>query len=140
METIGIPPDKHETDENEEGKPFSAGKSSEVSAERFQKAHLRHKQVLKTGNPGKRIAVLENEYSKSFAKWLRKEVERELVISKESVSETVRAGGVKRDNLRYILANLNKLDHKVDLFILASQARQVFYVKDQIDKCRIDIP
>ncbi|GJT73436.1 putative transposon, En/Spm-like protein [Tanacetum coccineum] len=40
METIGIPPDKHETDENEEGKPLSAGKSSEVSAELFQKAHL----------------------------------------------------------------------------------------------------
>ncbi|GKC85608.1 hypothetical protein Tco_1141325 [Tanacetum coccineum] len=31
METIGIPPDKHETNENEEGKPLSAGKSSEVS-------------------------------------------------------------------------------------------------------------
>ncbi|GJV08963.1 hypothetical protein Tco_1346619 [Tanacetum coccineum] len=41
-------------------------------------------------NPSKRIAFLENEHSKSFAKWLRKEVERELAISKESVSETVR--------------------------------------------------
>ncbi|GJS24094.1 hypothetical protein Tco_0452726 [Tanacetum coccineum] len=96
METIGIPPDKHETDENEEGKPLSAGKSSEVSAELFQKAHLyviqntdeivpyieRQKQVLKTENPGKRIAFLENEHSKSFAKCLRKEVERELAISK----------------------------------------------------------
>ncbi|GJU95570.1 hypothetical protein Tco_1320326 [Tanacetum coccineum] len=40
METIGIPPDKHETYENEEGKPLLAGKSSEVSAELFQKAHL----------------------------------------------------------------------------------------------------
>ncbi|GKC97064.1 putative transposase-associated domain-containing protein [Tanacetum coccineum] len=40
METIGIPPDKHETNENEEGKPLSTGKSSEVSAELFQKAHL----------------------------------------------------------------------------------------------------
>ncbi|GJV98177.1 putative transposon, En/Spm-like protein [Tanacetum coccineum] len=104
MKTIGIPPDKHETDENEEGKQLSAGKSSEVSAELFQKAHLyviqntdeivpyieRHKQVLKTENPGKRIAFLENEHSKSFAKWLRKEVERELAISKESVSEKKR--------------------------------------------------
>ncbi|GJZ58532.1 hypothetical protein Tco_0614026, partial [Tanacetum coccineum] len=78
METIGIPPDKHETYENEEGKPLSAKKISEVSAELFQKAHLRHKQVLKTENPGKRIAFLENEHSKSFAKWLREEVEREL--------------------------------------------------------------
>ncbi|GJR89488.1 putative transposase-associated domain-containing protein [Tanacetum coccineum] len=33
METIGIPPDKHETYENEEGKPLSAGKSSKVSTE-----------------------------------------------------------------------------------------------------------
>ncbi|GJU52437.1 hypothetical protein Tco_1226151 [Tanacetum coccineum] len=181
----------------------------------------RHKQVLKTKNPGKRIAFLENEHSKSFAKWLRKEVERELAISKESVSEIVRwisygprttvvkydayningytfrtkchdgkfyqnsgvsveaidlhiskevattrqtfyygvlqeiwvldyrfrqiplfkcdwvnhrAGGVKRDNLGYTLVDLNNLGHKVDPFILASQARQVFYVKDQIDK------
>ncbi|GJR51691.1 hypothetical protein Tco_1402212 [Tanacetum coccineum] len=36
METIGIPPDKHETYENEEGKPLSAGKSSEVSANSFE--------------------------------------------------------------------------------------------------------
>ncbi|GJU54466.1 putative transposon, En/Spm-like protein [Tanacetum coccineum] len=235
METIGIPPDKHETYENEEGKPLSAGKSSEVSAELFQKAHLyviqntdeivpyieRHKQVLKTENPGKRIAFLENEHSKSFAKWLREEVERELAIDKESVSETVRwisygpratvvkydayningytfrtkchdgkvyqnsgvsveaidlhiskevattrqayyygvlqeiwvldyhfrqiplfkcdwvnhkSGGVKRDKLGYTLVDLNNLGHKVDPFVLASQALQVFYVKDPVDK------
>ncbi|GKD64878.1 hypothetical protein Tco_1306986 [Tanacetum coccineum] len=235
MKTIGIPPDKHVTNENEDGKPLSAGKSSEVSGEVFQKAHLyviqntdeivpyieRHKQVLKK-NPSKRIALLENEHSKSFAKWLREEVERELAISKDSVSKTVRwisygprativkyeayningytfrtrsndgivyqnsgvsvkevylhiskevatiikafcygvlqeikvldyhfrqiplfkcdwvnlkAGGVKHDpNLGYTLVDLNSLGHKDDPFILASQARQVFYVKDQIDK------
>ncbi|GJZ53089.1 hypothetical protein Tco_0607974 [Tanacetum coccineum] len=232
METIGIPPDKHETDENEEGKPLSAGKSSEVSMELFQKAHLYlihntdelvplHKQVLKIENPGKRIAFMENEHSKSFAKWLRKEVERELAISKESKSEIVRwisygprttvvkydayningytfrtkchdgkvyqnsgvsveaidlhiskevattrqayyygvlqeiwvldyrfrqiplfkcdwvnhkSGGVKRDKLGYTLVDLNNLGHKVDPFVLASQALQVFYVKDPVDK------
>ncbi|GKC53506.1 putative transposon, En/Spm-like protein [Tanacetum coccineum] len=109
METIGIPPDKHETDENEEGKPLSAGKSSEVSVELFQKAHLRHKQVLKTENPGKRIAFLENEHSKSFAKWLRKEVERELAISKESVSETVRwiSYGPRATVVKYDAYNIN---------------------------------
>ncbi|GKF27150.1 hypothetical protein Tco_0083044 [Tanacetum coccineum] len=73
-----------------EGKPLSAKKTSEVFAKLFQKAHLRHKKVLKTKNPGKRIAFLENEHSKSFAKWLREEVERELTIDKESASETVR--------------------------------------------------
>ncbi|GJX53053.1 hypothetical protein Tco_0281422 [Tanacetum coccineum] len=109
METIGIPPDKHETDENEEGKPLSAGKSSEVSAELFQKAYLRHMQVLKTENLGKRIAFLENEHSKSFSKWLRKEVERELVISKESVSETVRwiSYGPRATIVKYDAYNIN---------------------------------
>ncbi|GKD20388.1 hypothetical protein Tco_1222091 [Tanacetum coccineum] len=181
----------------------------------------RHKQVLKTENPGKRIAFLENKHSKYFAKWLRKEVERELAISKESVSETVRwisygprttvvkydaydingytfhtkchdgkvyqnsrvsveainlhiskevattrqvfyyrvlqeiwvldyhfkqipifkcdwvnhrASGVKCDNLGFTLVDLNNLGHKVDPFISASQALQVFYVKEPIDK------
>ncbi|GJZ04345.1 putative reverse transcriptase domain-containing protein [Tanacetum coccineum] len=46
-----------------------------------------------------------------------------------------KAGGVKYDpNLSYTLVDLNSLGHKDDPFILASQARQVFYVKDQIDK------
>ncbi|GJV64123.1 reverse transcriptase domain-containing protein [Tanacetum coccineum] len=82
----------------------------------------RNKQVLKTENPGKRIAFLENEHSKSFAKWLRKEVNH-------------RVGGVKHDTtLGYTLVDLNNLGHKVYPFILASQARQVFYVKDPIDK------
>ncbi|GJQ92772.1 putative transposon, En/Spm-like protein [Tanacetum coccineum] len=235
VETISIPPDKHETYENEEGKPLSAGKSSEVYAQLFQKAHLyvihntdeivpyieRHKQVFKTENPGKRIAFLENEHSKSFAKWLRKEVERELAIDKESVSETIRwisygprativkydayningytfrmkchdgkvyqnsgvsvevidlhiskvvattrqsyyygvlqeiwvldyhlrqiplfkcdwvnhkSCGVKRDKLGYTLVELNNLGHKVDPFVLASQALQLFYVNDPVDK------
>ncbi|GJT05537.1 putative transposon, En/Spm-like protein [Tanacetum coccineum] len=222
MKTVGIPPEKHITNENEDGEPLSACKSSEVSGEVFQKAHLRHKQFFKTILPGKRIALLESEHSKSFSKWLREEVERELEISKDSVSDTVRwisygprativkyeayningytfrtksndgkvyqnsrvsveaadlhiskevattrkafyygvlqeiwvldyrfrqiplfkcdwvnhkAGGVKHDKyLGYTLIDLNSLGHKGDLFILASQARRVFYVKDQLDK------
>ena len=39
-------------------------------------------------------------------------------------------GGVKRDNLGYTLVDLNSIGHKDDPFILASQAQQVFYVKD----------
>ncbi|GJU57314.1 retrovirus-related pol polyprotein from transposon TNT 1-94 [Tanacetum coccineum] len=121
--TISIPPDKHVTNENEDEKPLSAGKSSEVSGEVFQKAHLyviqntdeivpyieRHKQVLKTKNPGKRIALLENEHSKSFAKWLREEVERELAISKDSVSETVRwiSYGPRATIVKYEAYNIN---------------------------------
>ncbi|GKB88892.1 retrovirus-related pol polyprotein from transposon TNT 1-94 [Tanacetum coccineum] len=121
IETIGILPDKLETYENEEGKALSAGKSSEVSTKLFQKAHLyvihntdenvpyieRHKQVLKTENSGKRIAFLENEHSKSFAKWLREE--RELAIDKESVLETVRwiSYGPRAIIVKYGTYNIN---------------------------------
>lgn len=42
--------------------------------------------------------------------------------------------GVKQDKLGYTLVELKRLGHKDDPFIMASQARQVFYVKDQLDK------
>nr|GEV41446.1 hypothetical protein [Tanacetum cinerariifolium] len=69
----------------------------------------RHKQVWKTENPGKRITLLENEPSKSFAKWLRKEAERELAISKESVSKTVRwiSYGPRGTVVKYDAYNIN---------------------------------
>nr|GEU30838.1 hypothetical protein [Tanacetum cinerariifolium] len=77
IETIGIPLDKHETDENEEEKPLSVGKLSEVSSKLFQKARLY--------------------------------VERELTISKESVSETVRwiSYGPRATVVKYDAYNIN---------------------------------
>ncbi|GKF27053.1 putative transposon, En/Spm-like protein, partial [Tanacetum coccineum] len=79
MKTIGIPPDKHVTNENEDGKPLSASKSCEVSWEVFQKAHLyviqntdeivpyieRHKQVLKIENPGNRYQQKDKNKAKT---------------------------------------------------------------------------
>nr|GFA11079.1 hypothetical protein [Tanacetum cinerariifolium] len=40
IKPIGIPPDKHATNVNEDENPLLTGKSSEVSREVFQKAHL----------------------------------------------------------------------------------------------------
>jgi len=42
-------------------------------------------------------------------------------------------GGVRIDELGYILVDLNRVGHKSDSFILASQAKQVFYVEDPSD-------
>ncbi|MCL7046066.1 hypothetical protein MKW94_014038 [Papaver nudicaule] len=39
--------------------------------------------------------------------------------------------GVKTDELGYKLVDLYRLGHKKDPFILAAQANQVFYVKEQ---------
>nr|GEU64742.1 hypothetical protein [Tanacetum cinerariifolium] len=77
IKTIGIPPGKHVTNENEDGKPLSAGKSSEVSREVFQKAHLY--------------------------------VERELAISKDTVSETLRwiSYGLHATFMKYEAYNIN---------------------------------
>ena len=42
--------------------------------------------------------------------------------------------GVKIDEFGFTLVDLNRLGHKSDPFILASQATHVFYVIDQLDK------
>ena len=41
--------------------------------------------------------------------------------------------GVKVDELGFTLVDLTKIRHKLDPFILATQAQQVFYVEDQVD-------
>ena len=41
--------------------------------------------------------------------------------------------GIKIDEFRFTLVEFNKLSHKSDPFILASQAKQVFYVQYQLD-------
>lgn len=41
--------------------------------------------------------------------------------------------GIKVDELGFTLVELGRIGHKSDSFILASQAKQVFYVKDQLD-------
>ncbi|KAL0541260.1 hypothetical protein IC582_021302 [Cucumis melo] len=43
------------------------------------------------------------------------------------------SGGVRIDELSYTLVDLNRVGHKSDSFILASQTKQVFYVEDPSD-------
>ncbi|KAL4038655.1 hypothetical protein IC575_002278 [Cucumis melo] len=43
------------------------------------------------------------------------------------------SGGVRINELGYILVDLNRVGHKLDSFILASQAKQVLYVEDPSD-------
>ncbi|KAA0033158.1 transposase [Cucumis melo var. makuwa] len=43
------------------------------------------------------------------------------------------SGGVRIDELGYTLVDLNRVGHKSDSFILASQAKQVFYVEHPSD-------
>ncbi|TYK08862.1 transposase [Cucumis melo var. makuwa] len=43
------------------------------------------------------------------------------------------SGGARIDELGYTLVDLNRVGHKSDSFILASQAKQVFYVEDPSD-------
>ncbi|TYK04872.1 transposase [Cucumis melo var. makuwa] len=49
------------------------------------------------------------------------------------VQNSGNSGGVRIDELGYTLVDLNRVGHKSDSFILASQAKQVFYVEDPSD-------
>ena len=40
---------------------------------------------------------------------------------------------IKVDDLGFTLVDFDKIAHKSNPFILASQAKQVFYVQDQLD-------
>ncbi|KAA0066650.1 transposase [Cucumis melo var. makuwa] len=50
-----------------------------------------------------------------------------------SVQNSGNSGGVRIDELSYTLVDLNRVGHKSDSFILASQTKQVFYVEDPSD-------
>ncbi|GJR54639.1 hypothetical protein Tco_1405160 [Tanacetum coccineum] len=182
MKTIGIPPDKHVTNENEDGKPLSAGKSSEVSREVKRELEISKDSVSETvrwisyrprativkyeayningytfhtksndgivyQNSGVNVEAVDLHISKDVAttrKAFYYEVLQEIWVLDYRFRKIPlfkcdwvnhKAGRVKHDpNLGYTLVDLNSLGHKDDPFILASQARQVFYVKDQIDK------
>ncbi|POO03524.1 hypothetical protein TorRG33x02_007290, partial [Trema orientale] len=41
--------------------------------------------------------------------------------------------GVRKDELGFTLVDLNRIGHKNDPFIMATQAKQVFYVNDPLD-------
>ncbi|KAE8691258.1 hypothetical protein F3Y22_tig00110890pilonHSYRG00294 [Hibiscus syriacus] len=41
--------------------------------------------------------------------------------------------GIKKDDFGFTLVNFARLDHQSERFILASQAKQVFYIQDQQD-------
>ncbi|GJR11198.1 retrovirus-related pol polyprotein from transposon TNT 1-94 [Tanacetum coccineum] len=128
MKTIGIPPDKHVTNENEDGKPLSVGKSSEVSREVERELEISKDSVSET------VRWISYGPRATIVKYEAYNINRKIPLFKcDWVNHEV--GGVKHDpNLGYTLVDLNSLGHKDDPFILASQARQVFYVKDQIDK------
>ncbi|KDO40869.1 hypothetical protein CISIN_1g041654mg, partial [Citrus sinensis] len=44
--------------------------------------------------------------------------------------------GVNVDELGFTVVNLDRTGYKSDCFILASHAKQVFYVKDQLDNSK----
>nr|GEX28502.1 hypothetical protein [Tanacetum cinerariifolium] len=142
METIGIPPDKHETDENKEGKPLSAGKSSEVYTKVFQKALLIELRESKRSPKkvyqklGVSVEAIDLHVSKEVATTRQAfyyGVLQEIWVPDYHFRQIPLFKCGNRDT-GYTLVDLNNLSHKDDPFILASQARQVFYVKDQIDK------
>ncbi|RVW14936.1 hypothetical protein CK203_106764 [Vitis vinifera] len=82
-----------------------------------------------------------------FTYWLKGKVE-EAIHNGQDIPDTLRwlahgptlqcdwvdnKNGIKVDELGFTLVDFSKICHKSDPFILASQAKQVFYVEDQLD-------
>ncbi|RVW16664.1 hypothetical protein CK203_080919 [Vitis vinifera] len=86
-----------------------------------------HMKWLKLNNPrqSKRQKWLQEEHMRTFTHWLRKKVFKCNWVDNKS--------GVKVDEFGLTLVDFTKMAHKSDPFILASQAKQVFYVQDQLD-------
>ncbi|XP_076959510.1 uncharacterized protein LOC143635608 [Bidens hawaiensis] len=108
---------------NKDGVPLSTGKYlDDISSDLFVKAHFyvlqntseivpyinRHMSFLEQQNPDKKTTWLEKEHKK-FGMWLRYEVEREFVESRESISETVMwiSYGQNRNGLSYEFYDIN---------------------------------
>ncbi|GJV26242.1 putative transposase-associated domain-containing protein [Tanacetum coccineum] len=138
METISIPPDKHESYEIKKGKPLSAGKSSEIVIQNTYETvpYIDRVSVEVIDlHISKEVATTRQAYYYGVLQEIRVLDYRFRQIPLFKCGwVNHKSGGVKRDKLGYTLVDLNNLGHKVDPFVLASQELQVFYVKDLVDK------
>ncbi|KAH9724534.1 hypothetical protein KPL70_007519 [Citrus sinensis] len=142
-------------------KPLGGGDVKMVDAALLEQEHLcilentlelqsyilEHKILLQSKFPkqSKQAHWLETEHGHSFSDWLQMKVTN-MTANGLNVDETVRmlankpsctviaySGWVKVDDLGFTVIDLNRVSHKSDCFILASHAKQVFYVQDQVD-------
>ncbi|RVW26527.1 hypothetical protein CK203_107406 [Vitis vinifera] len=92
----------------------------------FEREHMNW---LKSQYPrqSKRQIWLQEEHMRCFTYWLKGKVE-EAIHNRQDIPNTLRC-----DELGFTLVDFSKIGHKSDPFILASQAKQVFYVEDQLD-------
>ncbi|KAL0558514.1 hypothetical protein IC582_003088 [Cucumis melo] len=96
---------------------------------------------------------IQDKHNRTFISWLREKVETELATEDVEVSDNLRwiahgphpvvaifkcdwvenSGGIKTDELGFVLVDLSRVGHKNDSFIFATQAKQVFFVEDPSD-------
>ncbi|TYK11037.1 transposase [Cucumis melo var. makuwa] len=106
-----------------------------------------HMESLRKLNSGKARSKkwIQEEHNRSFSRWLSTRVELALEVPKNSITPSLRwiahgpspdcdwvdnKSGVKVDELGFTIVDLKRIGHKSDSFILATQAKQVFYVQD----------
>ncbi|GJT08718.1 hypothetical protein Tco_0843180 [Tanacetum coccineum] len=152
METIGIPPDKHETYENEEGKPLSAGKSSGERVSNDNRKCIRNvvdikgpRAKKKGRNIGVSVEAIDLHISKEVATtrqayyygvlqeiWVLDYRFRQIPLFKYDWVNH-KSGGVKRDKLGYTLVDLNNLGHKVATHSSDSYSTSQISTSEEID-------
>ncbi|XP_019179175.1 PREDICTED: uncharacterized protein LOC109174391 [Ipomoea nil] len=124
VEAIGL--SKYRYEGRSAGKGTRGRKVAGMPREDIEEAHLyilhntsevepyldEHKALIKDQNPRKTDMWIVSEHNRTFISWFKKKV-----LSATNYSETVRWEG-----------------HKNEQFIMASQAKQVFFVTDPSDK------
>ncbi|XP_019197730.1 PREDICTED: uncharacterized protein LOC109191558 [Ipomoea nil] len=111
-----------------------------------------HLSIIRQQNPSKGEMWVTKEHNSTFITWFKDTVMQELSQVPNNITETIRwlsygprfvvstyegydinGRGVRVDDLGFTLVDFGRLGYHVEPFILASQAKQVFYVSDPID-------
>ncbi|KAA0060290.1 transposon protein, putative, CACTA, En/Spm sub-class [Cucumis melo var. makuwa] len=110
----------------------------------YVEQHMKSLRKLNSGRVRSKKWIQE-EYNRSFNRWLSTRVALALEVPKNSITPSLRwiahgpspdcdwvdnRSGVKVDELGFTIVDLKRIGHKSDSFILDTQAKQVFYVQD----------
>ncbi|KAA0064274.1 transposase [Cucumis melo var. makuwa] len=110
------------SDYSELGRPLSSGVTSIPERELLYQAH---RYVLEnTVDVQPYIELKQN---------LQQEMLRFQITCGELLMALIQFGGIKTDDLGFVLVDLSRVGHKNDSFIFATQAKQVFFVEDPSD-------
>ncbi|KAE8672344.1 hypothetical protein F3Y22_tig00111843pilonHSYRG00019 [Hibiscus syriacus] len=125
MKSIGNP-HEHVDERIHTGKPLSRGTVEVVDAKLLDEAHL-YIVSAKDSNPVYGAVTYYGRIQEIC------DLDYRIFTVRVFMCDWVDSRGIKKDDFGFTVVNFARLDHQFERFILASPAKQVFYVQDQQD-------